>query len=402
MSLDRFLLLVLFINLAWINVGFGQTGRSLERDIHQSPFRDITYIDYKELGSELDSILGHPIFIDAPTQFPDGFRTVEQKEGWLKNNIVKYPKVITQLPTSESTSYSPFIQLLKRGDQDALTLRKEFPAATDERLIGKNVHRFYAYQIHKAGFNAKKNVVVWAKEHADELNTSEFLLNFSDILIAGLSGELDKSAPVLANGIKKIFGSVNLIVLPDVTPDEDLGGYYTQDNNFFGVNLEPFDYDETSPAVWSVAPEAKFLKDVIDRTPGVVLGIDIHSPYDVSTIVVEDPSVTELARYVVAEGEFARNCSAANSSKPVYQREITCGKGLIETDQQISQKTQVSVSYLSRRKHAPGIFLEMGGSKFSSVAGVTKYNKSWDLRENIPYLMRLMEIAAFSKNSNLK
>lgn len=365
------------------------------RDVHQSPFKSIDHVDYSALASEMDKAWGIPTFY-SPMDFPDNFRSFPEKQAWLTDNSSAYPALIKKLSITGNISDQSYIDFLEKNDPEALQIQKEHPVKVDV-LANKKAHEIFGYVISNGKPGKKKNILIWAKEHADEFNASEFVLNFSDVVLEALSGKLDQKQPLLAGLVRDVFSKINLIVIPDVTPDENIESGINQDENFIGQFLQPFDYDNSDAQDFSIAPEAKYLKQVIDSTSDVALGIDIHSPYDVGTVLVEDPDSDEAAHYIVAEAEYARKCSAAipNSwmTEPLHQAD--CKKGWIETDQlNISAQAVVSASYLSRTKKTPGIFLEIAGSKYSP-AYATKYSKLWDLRENTPFLLRAFEIAGY-------
>lgn len=361
------------------------------RDLNRSPYRKIIKIDYQKIA---------PLWLKYIEGLPSSvpFRNQEWRWAWAQEKAHSDQSHFKLLPFTSDTSTEPLFRNLDELKTQRPYLRIHNMLHTD-KVKNKKPERLFAYQIFDQSPSGKSNILIWAKEHGDELSTSEFVSLMGEFFLYHLNGHGHQN---LNQIVKDLFSNINLIVVPDMTPDKNFTTFKNrtsspQDYNAFGVLLQPFDYDSDNPLDYVVAPEAAFLKNLILGLDNVALGLDIHLPFNTSVITFPDITVEKNNGYLIAEANAAA-CSTdtTTGSKSCDQSRIT--------HPEISFGPANASSFLSRMKVAPSILIELNGpvaTNQASECGLQffdfkdhscSYDFKYDMSKMVPYFLRLMEI----------
>lgn len=383
------------------------------RDISHSPYRDIRTIDYRKALPGLKSYIQ-----SRPEKVP--FQDQETRWAWASSLAQRNRNFFSILPTQGEISNQALLSntsFLKKmneskGNQIYSTVRwvmKKPGFATTPPA------KLFAYQIFSQSPQSKPSVLIWAKEHGDELATSEFTSQLTEFFLYHLQG---RGEQYINKIVQDLFSKLNVIIVPDMTPNKNLKTFEDASNtledfNGYGVLLQPFNYDSNNPDDYVLAPEAAFFKRLISGLDGLVLGIDLHTPFGVGVIAGPDDSVAENNRYLIGEASITSGYALKYMNQPnTADDSYLHPKGAFRpTHDQISGSTEVSASYFSRMKVAPSILLELtkgipDGAQIDSNCKQRHKEESCSyfvkphLEQYMPYILRLMEIMAATNSSN--
>ncbi|MES2769790.1 MAG: hypothetical protein V4596_11655 [Bdellovibrionota bacterium] len=368
------------------------------RNIQYSPYKNINTIEYAKLIPGLKEYIAR-----RPEKLP--FMDQDQRWQWANLHAIKNKKHFSILNIVSDTSAAT---LLKRAkEKDPVILEKFGYVLSKDWFKHKKDQKLFAYQIFNEKPKNKPTVLIWAKEHGDELGTAEFTTQLTEFFLFHLQG---LGNPIVNKTIQDLFSKITIVVVPDMTPDKNFIGFKNkittvQDFNGFGILLQPFEYDSNDPENYIGAPEAIYLKKLMLSLSNVVLGIDIHSPFGVSVIAAPDNSVAEKNRYLIAEGTNTTKCLAQLTD---HKKPQACQTGVFQVAHPgISAGVEISASFFSRTKKAPSILLELETGipddyvhseecYFGHKEGTCEYYVKPHLQEQLPFFIRIMEIISQS------
>lgn len=391
-------LLQSFLVFSFLTVAFSALAqRGALTRLKDSPYKNFKISDYERIGAELklyfgaNSTGGYAPVLDVP--FLDSTSRLLR----IRSLTKEHPTRIELLPIMSDDSSRELEKLALTGDRKAMTHLKIYAA---DAVKNKTSGPLFGFRVFKDTSHGKANILIWAKEHADEYSTSEFAQQLTEFFIAQLDEPANSSA--LASAIHRIFDQANLVVLPDMTPSKNAKNNSTEDRTNLSIFLQPFDFDAETPFQRAIAPEAVFFRDVVASLNDVILGIDLHDPYGMATSTLQSPVWANKTDYIIAEG-FRANCESKTlgDCKPADEFNVQSG---------ISTSTKDAASYLSRIKNAPTIFFELGGQMGSLVRipptldtgecnrsakdkSCFYFVRNSDLAHEIPFFLRVMEIA---------
>ena len=374
-----------------------------ERALANSPFQKIREINYNSIS---------PAILDyvetRPTQ--EKYLNVDQRWAWTMNKANTQPENFHILDFQSDTSPQQLLAEAKRKNPKALKYLAD-GGINESWITHKKVNRLYAYQVSGRAAKELPTVLIWAKEHGDEFNTAEFVQEMADFFLFHLKGKGD---PSLNTVIQKLFTKINLVVVPDMTPDKDFLSVKThkvvpEDYNDFMQVLQPFNYDSENPDDYLAAPEAAFLRKLILNLKQARLGIDIHDPNNISVIADPAPSVAEANRFLIVEATHTAQCVVQYGEPKDRYIQGLCGSGVYRTEHEgISKGRENAASFFSRTKNAPSIFLELFIQNLSRIKNWSECHHAnpkeqtctytivrEHLKAYIPYFLRLFEIIAY-------
>jgi len=89
----------------------------------------------------------------------------------------------------------------------------------------KPPEKLFAYQIFNHSSQNKSSILIWAKEHGDELSATEFTTQLTEFFLYHLRGSGDEYVNKV---VQDLFSKVNIIVVPDMTPNKNLQTFEDQ------------------------------------------------------------------------------------------------------------------------------------------------------------------------------
>lgn len=202
------------------------------RDIKESPYRDIQLINYEQLKSSLIQYIS-----SRPAWVP--FQNQEQRWEWASRHAQSAPQFFKILPYQSDTSDAALMQKIKENHPE---ITRKFGWVTRTSWFkNRKASRLFAYEIFYKNTHNKPSILIWAKEHGDELSTSEFTTELAKFFLLHLQG---KGNSELNEVIQNLFSKINVIIVPDMTPDKSFETFKNktstrEDFNGFHQLLQP-------------------------------------------------------------------------------------------------------------------------------------------------------------------